>query len=113
MIILDQLTNNEVKYISRQGNPNEVILRDEQTKEVSLSNPSFSTDGYYTVFTLEEELRDNRKYQLTIVDSNENILYRDNLFVTTQETEFYTTDKEEYIIIDDTPTNNSKYKIIS
>ena len=112
MIILEQLSNNEVKYISRQGTPNEVVLRDEQTKEVSLSNPSFSLEGYYTVFTLEDTLVDNRRYQLTILDSNQNVLYRDNLFVTTQEIEFYTTDKNEYTIIDDTPSTNSKYKII-
>ena len=110
MIILEQLSNNEVKYISRQGTP-QVVLRDEQTKEVISSNPSFSSDGYYTVFTIEQNLLDNRRYQLTIKDSNEEILYRDNLFVTTQEIEFYTTDKEEYKIIDQ-PTNNSKYKII-
>lgn len=115
MIILDQLTNNEVKYISRQGTPYEVSLRDEQTKEVSLTNPSFTKDGYYTVFTLTETLIENRSYQLTILDSNENVLYRDKVFVTTQEEEFYTTHKDEYKeykIIDTPPANNSKYKII-
>lgn len=116
MIILDQLTNNEVKYISRQGTPYEVILRDEQTKGVSLTNPSFAKDGYYTVFTLEETLIDNRSYQLTITDSNENVLYRDKIFVTTQEEEFYSAHKDEYKeyrIVEDTPSpNNSKYKII-
>lgn len=112
MIILDQLTNNEVKYISRQGTPYEVVLRDEQTKEVSLSNPSFYQEGYYTAFTLEEQLKENRTYQLTIQDSNENVLYRDKIFVTTQEEEFYSVHKDEYKIIDTPSPSNSKYKII-
>ena len=111
MIILDQLTNNEVKYISRQGTPNEVVLRDEQTKEVSSSTPSFFNVDYYTTFTLAETLKENRSYQLTILDSNEEVLYRDKIFVTTQEEEFYTVHNEEYKIIDQ-PSNNSKYKII-
>lgn len=111
MIILDQLTNNEVKYISRKGTPNEVVLRDEQTKEVSSSTPSFFNVDYYTVFTLAETLIENRSYQLTILDSNENVLYRDKIFVTTQEEEFYTVNQNEYTVIDQ-PTTNSKYKII-
>lgn len=111
MIILDKLTNNEVRYISRQGTPYEVVLRDEQTKEVSLTNPSFTREGYYTVFTHNEQLIENRSYQLTIKDSNENVLYRDKIFVTTQEEEFYTIHKDEYKVIDQ-PSNNSKYKII-
>ena len=112
MIILEQLTNNEVKYISRQGTPYEVITRDEQTDSVSSSNPSFTNDGYYTVFTLADELKESRSYQLTILDSNENVLYRDKIFVTTQEEEFYTVHKDQYDIIDTPTNNNPKYKII-
>tara|TARA_R110002049_G_scaffold91994_2_gene228671 strand:- start:315 stop:653 length:339 start_codon:yes stop_codon:yes gene_type:complete len=112
MIILESLTSNEIKYISRQGTPFEVEVRDEQTKEVSSINPTFSSQGYYTVFTLEQILIENRKYQLTIKDSSEEVLYRDLLFVTTQEVEQYTVNKDEYQIIEDTSTSSSKYKII-
>ena len=111
MIILEQLSNNEVRYISRQGTPNEVVLRDEQTSEIVSSNPSFSNDGYYTVFTLEDTLIESRSYQLTILDSNEEVLYRDKIFVTTQQEEFYSVHKDKYDVIDQ-PTTNSKYKII-
>ena len=112
MIILDQLTNNLVKFIPRQGVPFEVIIRDEQTKEVTSHLSSFAPWDYYQFFYLDKTLIDNRKYQMTILDSNKNVLYRDNLFVTTQEIEIYSTDKDEYTIIDDTPSTNSKYKII-
>ena len=116
MILLNNLTSNEIKVIAREGVPTKVQLIDEQTKEETLLTPTFTADGYYTVFTLVHNLVDNRRYKITISSSSDEVLYRDLIFTTTQETETYTTDKDEYnkytTIADVANTTNTKYKII-
>lgn len=112
MIILKSLTSNVIKFIARQGTPLTVVLRDEQTKEITNLTPSFSSDGYYTEFTLDEVLVENRKYQMVVISSTQSVLYRGLLHaITNQEIEDYSTDVEKY----STPvesTTTSKYKII-
>tara|TARA_R110000803_G_scaffold6296_2_gene20421 strand:+ start:4670 stop:5017 length:348 start_codon:yes stop_codon:yes gene_type:complete len=115
MILLNNLTSNEIKFIARDGTPTQVELVDEQTKEETILTPTFTTDGYYMVFTLEHSLKENRRYKLTISSSDE-VLYRDLVFVTTQSKETYTTNKDEYnthsTITDVENITNPKYKII-
>ena len=116
MIILDNLNTNEIKFIARDGTPTQVELVDEQTKEETVLTPTFTTDGYYTVFTLVHDVISNRRYKLTVSDSNNKAMYRDLIFITMQETEAYTVYNNEYdahsTITDVDNTTNPKYKII-
>jgi hypothetical protein len=112
MIILESLTQNVIRFIGRKGTPLTLVLRDEQTKEVKNLTPSFSTNGYYTEFTLDETLIEDRKYQTIIVDTNNQALYRGLVHaITNQEEDEYSTDFEQYQSPVES-TTTSKYKII-
>ena len=112
MIILKSLTENVIKFIPRKGVPFTSTIRDEQTKEVETITPSFSSDGYYTQFTLTETLVENRQYQIIIIDASQNVLYRGLMkVITNQEVEDYSTDIGEYQFPTES-TTTSKYKII-
>ena len=111
MIILESLTENIIKFIPRKGVPVTMGLRDEQTKEITIITPSFSTEGYYTEFTLEENLVENRKYQMIARDALGKTLYKGLVHVITNQTiEDYTTDFEEYS--EPVESTTTKYKII-
>lgn len=112
MIILKSLTENVVRVIPRRGTPHNVIVQDEQSKEEVVHFPVFSFLPNDTEFTFTQDLKENRKYKLTITDASDNILYRDLMqAITTQEIEDYSLDNGEY----ETPQDEvvkTKYKFI-
>jgi hypothetical protein len=112
MIILKSLTENVVKVIPRRGTPLNVIIQDEQTKEETIHLPIFTQAGNDTEFTITQDVKENRKYKLTITDTNDNVLYRDLLqAITTQEIEDYSLNDGKY----ETPEPDvvkTKYKFI-
>ena len=111
MIILEHLTDNIIKFIPRKGVPVTMGLRDEQTKEVTIVIPSFIQNGYYTEFLLEEDLIENRKYQMIARDATGKALYKGLVHVITNQTiEEYTTDLGEYQ--EPVEASTTKYKII-
>ena len=112
MVVLKSLTDNLLKVIPRRGNPHNVIVQDEQTKEEIVSFPIFAIEGNYLTFTLETNLLEGRRYKLTITDPSDEVLYRDLLkTMSSQDVEEYTLNKDEYIFTEQ-PVNKTKYKII-
>jgi hypothetical protein len=98
MIILKSLTENVVKVIPRRGEPHNVIVQDEQSKEETIHFPVFSFLTNETEFTLTQDLIEDRKYRLTITDASDKVLYRDLMqAITIQEIESYSQDEGEYI----------------
>ena len=112
MIILTSLTENVVKVIPRRGEPHNVIVQDEQSKEEVVHFPVFSYPTNDTEFTFTQDLIEGRKYKLTITDASDNILYRDLMqAITTQDINNYSLDDGEY----ETPQDEvvqTKYKFI-
>ena len=91
MITVNDLEKNAIRFIPRQGIPTKVIIRDEQTKQQEVFEEfEVETVGYYTDITAPKaDWIDGRKYQLTVIGKDEEILYRDLIFVTTQDIETY------------------------
>jgi len=117
MIIVDNLSSNTIKFIPRNGVPQRIILVDEQTKEEISIDPVFGTDGYYTTAVIDATLVEGRRYKLTIYSSQiledpavEEVLYRDLLFVTTQDIDTYSSHDTEYKV--PVVSSGTKYKII-
>ena len=110
MIILNNLTSNEVRFISRQGAPSSVTITDEQSKNTEVITPSFIMDGYTTTFTLSLTLEEGRKYKMIVEDVDGKKLYHDLLLVTTQDIEDFTLNDNEYQVDDE--VKSTRYKFI-
>lgn len=117
MITLNKLDTNTIRFIPRQGIPTKVIIRDEQTKQEEVFE-EFEVEavGYYTdITTPKEKWIDGRKYQLTVMGKGDAILYRDLIFITTQDIETYSENNINGEAKEETKKVGSKdpiYKII-
>jgi hypothetical protein len=117
MITLNKLGTNTIRFIPRQGIPTKVIIRDEQTKQEEVFEEfEVETVGYYTdITTLKADWIDGRKYQLTVMGKGDVILYRDLIFITTQDIETYSENNINGEAKEETKKVGSKdpiYKII-
>jgi hypothetical protein len=101
MIIVSETTGiNEIKFIPREGIVFNAILTDEVTGEEVTEALTFTTDGYYTVCSLNTDLVDQRRYNLKIYSSGEGspleLLYNDILFCSTQDNADYSIANGEF-----------------
>ena len=101
MIIVSETTEvNEIRFIPREGIVFNAVLTDEVTNEEVTELLTFTTDGYYTVCSLNTDLIDQRRYNLKIYSSGVGapleLLYNDILFCSTQDNSNYSISNGEF-----------------
>lgn len=90
-----------IKSISitpRSDNYTSIAIYNELTNSlVDIDNISITTQEYYKTLTFDisEDLQDNQFYYLTMFNGSD-IIYRDKIFITSQQPEFYTINKDVY-----------------
>ena len=123
MIILKEQTQAQtIKFIPRIYSADILILRNETTNVSTTYNPTFTTDGYYLKCDLVLDLKENTFYNLTVLKSNftadnniitvdtdiltadmtqlnnqNYIVYKDKIFCTNQNKDDYTVNKNQYV----------------
>lgn len=89
-----------------------ICLRDEVTGDIITEYPTFTKLGYLTQCTVSSDLKEQRRYLMTIVGVGEEELYRGLLFCSTQGIADYSIDNGE-LNTDSSPTDTApQYKII-
>lgn len=79
IIVSPQLTDNEVKFIPRDGLEFKAVLTDEVTGVEYTEYVDFTADGYYTVCSFNTEFIDDRKYRLVIYSSQTYTEYKNRV----------------------------------
>lgn len=123
MIILkEQNQAQTIKFIPRIYSADILVLRNETTNVSTTYNPTFTTDGYYLKCDLVLDLKENTFYNLTVLKSNftadnnivtvdsdiltadmtqlnnqNYIVYKDKIFCTNQNKDDYTVNKNQYV----------------
>ena len=123
MIILKEQTQAQtIKFIPRIYSADILVLRNETTNVSTTYNPTFTTDGYYLKCDLVLDLKENTFYNLTVLKTNftadnniitvdtdiltadltqlnnqNYIVYKDKIFCTNQNKDDYTVNKNQYV----------------
>jgi hypothetical protein len=97
MIILkEQETAQTFSFIPRELKATTIVLRNETTGVETTIAAEFFLSDYYLTTTTIFDLKENTFYNLTIKNGN-NIVYKDKVFCTNQETSTYTVNQNQYV----------------
>jgi hypothetical protein len=93
-------------FIPRELKATTIVLRNETTgSETNIAADFFLSDYYLTTTTIFA-LKENTFYNLTIKNNND-IVYKDKVFCTNQNTDTYTVNQNEYVA----NVTNNEFKI--
>lgn len=107
MIILKEtIVPQTITFIPRELTATTIILRNETTNSITTIEADFILSDYYLTTTTVLDLKENTFYNLTI-KNNDNVVYKDKVFCTNQETSTYTVNQNEYV----TNVTNNEFKI--
>jgi len=96
MIVLKPIqTSQTLKFIPREYNANKIVLIDESTNTEVEIIATFTQDKYYLKSDIIFSLIEGRFYNL-IVYNNTNVIYKDEVFCTTQNALNYSINKDVY-----------------
>jgi hypothetical protein len=99
MQIIDKtLGTKSISISPRSDNYTSITIYNELTNSiVDLDNISITNNAYYKTlsFDIAEDLQDQHFYYLTMYNGS-NVIYRDKIFVTSQQPEVYTINKDVY-----------------
>lgn len=92
MIILkEQIQAQTINFIPRKMEATTIVIRNETTKEIVEIDAEFVLNNYYLQTTNIFNLKENTFYNLKVLNNNE-IVYLDKIFCTSQNNYFYTAD---------------------
>lgn len=107
MIILKETVAEQTfSFIPRELNATTIVLRNETTNSVVSIEADFFLSDYYLTTTSVFDLKENTFYNLTI-KNNSDVVYKDKVFCTNQETSTYTVNQNEYVA----NVTNNEFKI--
>ena len=107
MIILkEQETAQTFSFIPRELKATTIVLRNETTGTETNIAADFFLSDYYLTTTTVFALKENTFYNLTIKNNND-IVYKDKVFCTNQNTDTYTVNLNEYVA----NNTNNEFKI--
>jgi len=107
MIILkEQNTPQTFSFIPRELKATTIVLRNETTGTETNIAADFFLSDYYLTTTTVFALKENTFYNLTIKNNND-IVYKDKVFCTNQNTDTYTVNLNEYVA----NNTNNEFKI--
>jgi len=107
MIILkEQNTPQTFSFIPRELKATTIVLRNETTGSETNITADFFLSDYYLTTTTIFDLKENTFYNLTI-KNNDDIVYKDKVFCTNQNTDTYTVNQNEYVA----NVTNNEFKI--
>jgi len=107
MIILkEQNTSQTFSFIPRELKATTIVLRNETTGTETNIAADFFLSDYYLTTTTVFALKENTFYNLTIKNNND-IVYKDKVFCTNQNTDTYTVNLNEYVA----NNTNNEFKI--
>ena len=96
MIILkEQNTAQTFSFIPRELKATTIVLRNESTGSETTIAADFFLSDYYLTTTSVFNLKENTFYNLSIKNNND-IVYKDKVFCTNQETSTYTVNQNQY-----------------
>ena len=97
MIILrKQTTAQSLTFIPREYSANTIVLRNETTNIETTIEANFYLYDYYLTAVEVFDLKENTFYNLTIKNGS-NIVYKDIVFCTNQDTESFTVNENQYV----------------
>lgn len=108
IILLDTSNAQSFSIIPRFYTSDYVTFTSESTGVVDTYTISATTDRYYHVLSGTFDLVEGNYYVLKVYNDEDEIIYRDRVFVTNQLVEDYTINENYYV---DYPTDNEFYII--
>ena len=97
MIILrKQTTAQSLTFIPREYSANTIVLRNETTNIETTIEANFYLYDYYLTAVEVFDLKENTFYNLTIKNGS-NIVYKDIVFCTNQDTKSFTVNENQYV----------------
>ncbi len=97
MIVLKPIsTSQTLKFIPREYAADKIVLRNESTNTEIEIEATFTQDKYYLIASIVFDLKEGFFYNLTVYNEND-IVYKDKIFCTSQSVLNYSINKDEYV----------------